>query len=415
MDRTAAPAFTKSIEFELPPPERYSLRSGAELIYLPSKLSEAVKIEFIFRAGKIYEPFSSVAQFTAQLIDKGIPGKSANQIASTLDYYGAHLESRAGFDFATVSLYCLRKHVGVLLPLLLLFITEASFPEEELETHKKISSENLKVNLQKNSFIGSNELRKSLFGNHAYGTSSTQEDIKVISTKHLNAFYKRYFSPFKIFVVGDLHSPDLQSLCDYPYAALQLNLSDSNFEQPKVINRTIDGPNKTQASLWMGKISINRMHPDIAEITLLNHILGGFFGSRLMKNIREEKGLTYGIFSGIQHRSLCSYMSISADINADRVEETILEIKKELEQLATSQSIEELSLAKNHLIGTIQNDSSTIFSVGERIKTIVLDNLPTDYYKKLIQTIDSTEALNKIKEISTHLLSPDSFSSVVVK
>lgn len=415
MDRINPPSFRKSLSFNLPSPERFSISPETELIYLPSSLSQATKIEFIFKAGRVYDPSVGVSQFTSQLLDKGTPGKSASQIAAALDYYGAHLESNAGFDFISVSLYCLKKDAKQLLPLFLSLLTDALFPEDELETYRRIFIENLKVNQQKNSYQATNEMRNSLFANHPYGTQILEPDAQKINVAQLRTFFTEHFAPHKIFVVGSLAPDDLKLLQDYTYLSHPDSLKHlSPSFATNSIRKDIDGPNKTQASLRIGRITINRKHHDIAGLTLTNHMLGGFFGSRLMKNIREEKGLTYGIYSGIQHLNQASWLTVSADVNADKVEEAIAEIKKEMDSLSGFNDSDELNLCKNHLIGSLQNDTATIFSVGERIKTISLNELPSDYYNKLIADINSI-TVSDVQRISSLYLSSQDMAIVVVK
>jgi zinc protease len=414
MDRVTPPLFKKSLLFTLPNPERITLNQGAEIIYLPSSLSQAVKIEFVFQAGKIHEPALGVAQFTTQLLDKGVLGKKANDIANALDYYGAHLESNAGFDFVSVSLYCLKKDVKHLLPLFIQLLTEATFPEDELETYRNIFIENLKVNLEKNSFLASNEIRKTLLGSHPYGLSVSEKNAAEINIDHLKSYFKDFYRPHKIFIVGDIETDDLKRLSDYSYKPQGRNIPGKLTETNKSARSDVKGPNHTQASVRLGQITIDRKHPDTAGLALINHILGGFFGSRLMKNIREEKGLTYGIHSGIQHLVNTSWLTISADVNAEKVDEAIYEIQKELAALSNFNDLEELTLSKNHLTGSFQNDNSTIFSIADRIKNISLNNLDQNYYQDLINSID-LQKLSDIQALSSRYLNPETFSIVVVK
>lgn len=415
MDRSLPPAFKNSLDFNLPTPERVILSKSTELIYLPSKLTEAVKIEFVFKAGKLFEPKAGVAQFATYLLDKGIAGKTSQEIASTFDYYGAYIESHAGFDYASIGLYCLNKHLENLLPLFLSIISDPAYADTEFETYQRLYSENLKVNLQKNSFIASNEIRKVLFGNHSYGASVTLNDIAKVTNEHVKTFYYQSFSPFKIFVLGSLDDTHLKLLSDWRYPVN--NIGDSKTNNLVTLERTrkdVTGHNNTQASIRIGKSAVNRTHPDIAGIILANHLLGGFFGSRLMKNIREEKGLTYGIHSGIHHLKLGSYFSISADVNSDKIEIALDEILKEIKLMGNSLYVDEISLAKNHLIGSLQSDNASIFSVGERVKSIVLNELPNDYYKILISRI--AEATPKyISDLTELHLSALSLSVIVVK
>jgi len=414
MNRRLQPPFQKSLTFNLPIPERVPLAQSRELFYLPSNVGEAVKVEFIFKAGRYFEHKPGTAQFLVNMLDKGVPGKDANQISNLLDYYGAHLEVQAGFDFASVTLYTLRKNVKHLLPLFLSLVSAPEFPEKELTNYRKIFIENLKVNLEKNSFVASNHIRKSIFGSHPYGGSIQIEDAEKIVVSDLKKLFKDHFRPFKIFVIGTLDRDDLEYLAKSLDDSLKRNVNEKgSVDGQSPTTEVIQGPNKIQASLKLGRKTIPRDHLDLPGVQLINHLLGGFFGSRLMKNIREEKGLTYGIHSSIHSMQEASSLIISADVNADKSEIALQEIQKELRQLNTI-SESELDIARNHLIGSLQNDITTVFAAGERIKIILLSNLSTDYYQNLINQINEIQ-IQKLKEVCNTYFNPEEFSVVVVK
>ncbi len=413
MDRTSQPPFQKSLTFTLPTPERIPLAGSQEIVYLPSNLGEAVKIEFVFEAGRYYETMPGLAQFTVQMLDKGVPGKDANQIASLLEYYGAHIELNAGFDFASLSLYALRKNIKKLLPVLITILSKPEFPERELTTLRKIFNENLKVSLEKNAFIASNAIRKNLFGSHPYGRSIQLGDADKIEVDDIKFFYDKHIHASKIFVVGTIDDADLDFLSkNIEPSPDSGNLVNQEFDSLPPATEKLDGPNKVQASLKLGRRTISRLHPDIAGLLLTNHLLGGFFGSRLMKNIREEKGLTYGISSSIQHHLKASILIISADVNSDNSDIALREIEKELESIS-SVNDSELEIVKNHLIGSIQNDITTVFAAGEKIKSSILYNLPENFYQKLILDISKIETPDLIPICSMYL-NPKEFTTVVV-
>ena len=413
MDRTSQPPFHKSLAFNLPTPEKISHGSG-DIFYLPSDVSKTVKIEFVFEAGRLYEPLPGIAQFTTQLLDKGIPGKNANQIANFLDYYGAHVEISTGFDFASIALYTLRKNVKFLLPLLISIISKPKFPEKELSSHQKIFAENLKVNLEKNSFIASNLIRKNIFKNHPYGKSIQLNDIGKIEVAHIKSFFNQYFQPYKIFIIGRIEDSDLGFLLKN-VEPISKNVRNNNFafHSPSPFKEIQKGPNQIQTSIKLGKRTIHRTHPDASGLFIANHILGGYFGSRLMKNIREEKGLTYGIHSSVQNLLQTTSLTITADVNSEKLEIAMAEIQKEIQSLPKIEE-RELEITKNHLIGNFQNDVTNIFAVGEKIKTIVLSNLSFDYYQKLINEINQID-LNAVSQICSKHFNVEEFYGVIVK
>jgi predicted Zn-dependent peptidase len=140
----------------------------------------------------------------------------------------------------------------------------------------------------------------------------------------------------------------------------------------------------------MGMRTINREHEDYFSLLLLNHLLGGYFGSRLMKNIREEKGLTYGIYSSLNpFRNDCLF-SIGADVDKTNMELTLYEIKKEIEALNLYPvSQDELDIARNHLLGSIQLEMANPFSTFDKIKNIRLNQLRSEYYNSLFSAVKS--------------------------
>lgn len=417
MDRSIGPAFSSTLDFTLPTPQKIQLghAPGSALVLLTYTQTPITKIEFVFLAGKAVEPSPGVSQFTANLLDKGVPGKSAKDIVSTFDYYGAHVELSADADYATISVYSLAKHVNQLLPLVLDLITVPTFPGEELEKYRAVFMENLKVNQQKNSYLATVALRKAMFAGHAYANTVELEDAQNIKESVLKAFFNQHYAPFKIFVTGELGDAELKMLSDYfgkkPNIDSSISHPTKPDHQPRV--KTLGGPGKDQASIRFGKHTLTRTHEAMGNLILLNHVLGGFFGSRLMHNIREEKGLTYGIYSSIQHLNQVSTMTIAAEVNLENVEQAITEINKELSALAQPMPPDELQKAKNHLIGSIQNDSASIFAISERVKDLELNSLDAAYYTELIHKI-ATATPEDLAVLASHYLTPDSFSVITV-
>jgi zinc protease len=410
MDRTSPPPFQQSLAFSLPQPEKF-LPEGW---YISSSQSDVVQVEIIFEAGRVYEPTPGIAQFTTHMLDKGVPGRNAAQIANELDYFGAHLEVKAGFDFVTVTLSSLSKNLKKLLPLFLSIINTPVFPDDELSLYQKIFTENLKINLEKNDFVASNLIRKKVYGAHPYGSSVQLGDIPSIHIDAVKHYYKQCFQPSKIFIVGNIEQDDLALLASEIKTKTSSGIkSQIDFSSAPPVKAIEIGPGKTQAAIKLGQRTINRTHSDYPALQIINHLLGGFFGSRLMKNIREEKGLTYGIYSALQNYRQASNQIISAEVNTDQSEFALEEILKEVEAISTV-SEEELTIAKNHLIGSLQNDITTVFAASEKIKNIILNELPSDFYNNLIQSINQVNPQH-IEMIARKYLNPKDLSVVVVK
>jgi predicted Zn-dependent peptidase len=186
------------------------------------------------------------------------------------------------------------------------------------------------------------------------------------------------------------------------------------YERTNPFRQIVEKDGSVQASIRMGKTSVARSHADYSAVLFLNHILGGYFGSRLMKNIREEKGLSYGISSSLQTMSMNSYLMIGADVNRENLDLAFTEIRKELQRLRTQRiGSTELETARNHFIGSLQLEITTSFAHADKLKNILLFNLPKDFYQKLIGRIDQIGP-DELIAIAEEYFKEDSFMEVAV-
>ncbi len=390
LDRTIAPAFSQKFSFELPQPQIISLPAGLELVIVPGIQQEVVKLEVIFKAGKWHEPFPGLSHFTSALIDKGTASRSAKEIAGVFDYYGAQVEISAGHDFISISLYGLNKHLPEILPVFMELLNSPSFPEDELNLQKEILKQNLRVNSEKNSFIASRLLRKNIFGDaHPYGRPTEENDAHQITSQKLSDFFKSHFHPVEIYLVGNLAPQKIEWLAQQFDPMIPQVVEERKFDaQPGLRHQQVAKAGSVQSSIRLGKRTINRLHADYFSLLMANHLLGGYFGSRLMRNIREEKGLTYGISSSIHPFLNDCMISIGADVNKSNVELAKEEIKKEINCLKeTLITEEELTVAKNHFLGSLQLEIASPFAVLEKTKSIRLNKLGEMYYQDLFSKI----------------------------
>lgn len=417
LDRKSAPQFSPLENFLLPEPEITKLTNGGNLVCLDIVQQDVIRIELLFKSGKWYEPAPGISHFTAQLLDKGVPGKTAYQIATWFDLFGASVEISAGLDFIAVTLYSLASNVEKTLSLFFQLVTVPSFPLDELNQAKDIFSQNLKLNLEKNSFVASRNIRKNIFGElHPYGATLDQPHLLTIEPDLLQQYFKNRFTLFEVYVTGKLN-PSTRAM-------LESNLNQLNSNSPSLPReftatgldpmQLIEKSDSIQTSLRLGKRSVNRNHPDYPQLILLNHLLGGYFGSRLMKNLREEKGLTYGIHSSISAFANDSVFMIGTDVNKKDRELAISEIKNEIKVICDQPiSDTELTLARNHLLGGLQLDTANPFSVMEKIKTIRTHKLNPQFYNQIFSRISEATPRTLMELAQTHLV-PETLYVVAV-
>jgi zinc protease len=387
LDRTQAPAFSLSTDYSLTQPEVLHFPGGQPVYAFRGLQQEVVKLDLIFLAGKWFEPAGGVSHFTAQLLRKGTRTQSSFVFAEALERLGAHLEVAAGFDTVTMSLYVLQKNLFPAVELVLDIIREPSFPEEELRQEKERFIQNLRVNNEKTSVLASREIRKTIFGaTHPYGNSTEEQDVHAITVDQLRGFFHAHVQLHAAYFIGPVSTELDRLLALFNVPAEQVPVLRTPALSPGS-SHSLAKPGSVQASIRLGKPCIRKEDSaDYFDTVMVNHILGGYFGSRLMKNIREEKGLTYGIYSAMQHFHRASYCVISAEVNQQNTEQALEEIRKEVLNLQeVPVPADELVVARNYFIGSWQSDNATLFAVAEKVRGIQEFGLPADYYSRMFR------------------------------
>ena len=421
LDRTISPDFQTITSIIIPPVQVVMLSNGIPLYVVNVGEQPVIKIEFSFEAGNWQEPQNGVSLFTAKMISEGTSKYSSAEISEYFDKFGSFTESGQGLDRANFVVYGLKKHLPSLLPMVQELLDEATFPEKELETLKNIQLQTLQVNSEKTAFIANKTFRKKVFGNvHPYGNSMTEEAIGGINQNNLIDFYKNYWQgkPYRIYLSGNVGEDEIK-LIEQHFGGQKISQSIENkvFANsvfPKGENVLIDKVGAMQSSIRMGKQLMTRKHPDFFTMLLLNEVLGGYFGSRLMKNIREEKGLTYGISSNLALFGQAGYFVIGTDVKREFTQQTIDEIHKEIKTLQTELVSEsELEVVKNYMVGSFAGSLNTPFDITDRYKVIFSENLPLDFYQNYIPNIQQISNV-MLLEAANEYLAIDSLYEIVV-
>lgn len=417
IDRSIAPAFTRSTNFELIKPEELTLQNGAKVFFVSGGTQSVIRVEIILKAGRWFESVWGASYFSSQLLSKGTSKKNSFEIAQIFDQYGAHFEISPGLDIVSIALYTLNKNLRPTLALVRELLEDSAFPEKELTQSKNIYLQNLKVNNEKTSFQASKLFRKKLFGeNHPYGKELEAEDVTSLTAEQLREHYTSLGKDFTLIVSGKVDDASKQSILEAFGALPYRTVTEKQIATDKVntLHERISKKGSIQSSIRMGRKAVARSHADYASVLFLSHILGGYFGSRLMKNIREDKGLSYGIYASLHTLQHDNYTVIGADVNNENLDLTFEEIRKELKRLRTELiDAEELEIARNHFIGSLQAEITTPFAHADKIKNIFLFNLPQDYYQKLINTIDGIQG-EELIGIAAKYFAEDSFVEVAV-
>lgn len=422
INRKRAPKIIDAIDFnlQLKPYQKFTLKNGAEVFMVDAGAEDVLMIEWVFYAGNWFEDKDLVAASTNFLLKNGTAKKTAFEINEHFEYYGSYLNRASYSETATLTLHCLSKHIDKLLPEVKELIAESVFPQEELDIYRQNMKQRLAVNLRKSDFVAGRMIDVYLYGeNHPYGKFTKAEDFNVLQREQLLDFYKKYYQQgrFIIFAAGKLPHDFAELLNKYfgdiPQSPITVNEIKTHPAIEKKYRITND-PNGMQGSVRLARPFPNRHHPDFMKVMVLNTVLGGFFGSRLMVNIREEKGYTYGIHSYLQNNMQQSAWMISTEAGRDVCEATLKETYHEMQQLREELiDEEELKLVRNYMIGIILGDLDGPFQVLARWKNIILNGLDEKYFYDSISTIKTISA-EELKALAEKYLQPESFYELIV-
>jgi zinc protease len=422
-DRKNAPAIVDAVHFnlQLKPYKKFILRNKVEVYTIEAGAEDVMSLEWVFFAGNSFEEQNLVAATANFLLKNGTSKKTAFQINEHFDYYGSYLNRACYNETALLSLHCLTRHVRELLPSVRELLTDSTMPEEELATYKQNMKQKLKVSLKKNEFVAGRLIDACLYGNqHPYGRYSHEEDFNALQREQVNDFYKKYYKEgkFIIFVAGRLPA-DIEKLLDEYFGDLPNNKKIKEVEQEVIPAtqkkyRIINDEKGIQGSIRLARPFPNRHHPDFLKAQVLNSLFGGFFGARLMLNIREDKGYTYGIYSYMQNHINHSAWMVSTEAGKEVIDATITEVHKEMKKLREeSVDDEELLLVRNYMMGSILGDLDGPFQIIARWKNIILNNLGENYFYNSINTIKSVTA-EELQFLAQQYLNPEDFYDLVV-
>jgi len=424
LDRTIAPLIKDAVEFDiqLKPYQKFTLDNSVEVYTFEGGAQEVMLMELVFFAGNSFETKNWVAPATNYLLKNGTSSKSAFEVNDAFEFYGAYLNRSCYNETATISLHSLTKHFQEVIPVVSELVADAVFPENELDIYKKNQIQQLTLNLKKGDFIANRFIDEYLFGiEHPYGKYSSEEAYNQLTREDLLAFYNKYYKEGKcvVFMAGKFPA-NIEATLNQYIGSLPLNKHIIETPEHTIVGAStkkysiVNDPSSVQGSIRIARHFPNRHHPDFAPVQVLNNIFGGFFGSRLMSNIREDKGYTYGIHSYLQNHIQQSAWLISTDAGKDVCRATIEEVYKEMGILRNELvKMDELNLVKNYMLGSLLGDVDGPFQIIGRWKSYILNGLTEEYFYNTIKTVRAIQP-EQIKDLANKYLKEEDFYELVV-
>lgn len=422
LNRTIAPDFQPIKKLSIHQPESLSFDNGLQTFVFQSPELELIKFEFTFVNYFDTKELPLLNTALSAMFKEGTSNRTSAEIAEEIDFYGAYLMAEYTFDHTSLTLYTMHKYVDKVLPIVLDLLQNSIFPQKELDTYIRNNKQSLEISLKKNDFVARRLFYQEVFGNNRYGVVPTAEAFDLISRDSLLELYHNQIQPCNctLFVGGNV-SEDILSTIQDLFGNQWGGKSCVKQQQDMLCVDKKDGSfitelkdDSIQSAIRLGAIAINRGHADFPALQFVNTLFGGFFGSRLMRNIREDKGYTYSIGSAVVSLKNTGFMTIATEVGVEVTEKTLDEIKKEFEIIRNDlASDEEIDLVRNYMQGVLLGSLESIFSHADKFKAVYYSNMDLSYYDYYSEVINSIDAKG-VQDIAKKYLDYDQLTKVVV-
>lgn len=399
-------------------PQKRLLDNKVPLYQFNVGSEEIVRIDFIFDAGEINSELPMVAPITNMMLKEGTVSMKAEELNEKLDFHGIMYNLFCSYDKAGLSLLCLNKYLENALELASDMLIRPSFGEKELTTllgkqkNDYLISRDIVAVLAKESFFS------NIFGNgHPYGRTVELKDFDKITTEQLRTFHANCYIPDNLYIVvaGKIPKNTEQLINKYfgnqqrrDLVPLEFNFIPKKPEK----RRHTEKANAVQTAIRIGSTTINKCHPDYPGLKVVNTILGGYFGSRLMKNIREDKGFSYGIASSLYSTQQSGIKVIFTEVNQANTNEAIDEILKEVSILGREPiKSDELEIVKNYMLGNLVRSLDGPFALIDNFRSLYEFGLKNDFNYLLEEKIKNISA-DEIMELVNNYYKIDDLTVV---
>jgi len=422
LDRTIQPKVRDIEHLAVQMPQRFIMPNGVPLNILNSGDNEVVRIDLLIEGGRWHQSQPLQALFTNSMLREGTLRYSTLEIAEKLDYYGAWLELSSASEYAYITLYSLNKYLPQTLDVLESIVKEPTFPEKELGVVAENNIQQFIVNSSKVDFLAHRALMKAVYGGqHPCGRLVQKEDYKRITPDVLRKFYDRYYHSRNctIYVSGKVGDDCVRRIEDL----FGREAFGKGFQKPEKTDFVpvssvdkrifVEYADVMQSAVRMGMLSLERCHPDYLKARVMVTLFGGYFGSRLMSNIREEKGYTYGISAGIAPYPGQGILVINTETANEFVEPLVREVYHEIDRLQNDPVPEdELFMVKNYMLGEMCRSYESAFSLADAWMFVQVSGFGDTHFEDVLNTIKNITP-EEIRELAGRYLCKEKLKEVI--
>jgi predicted Zn-dependent peptidase len=414
LNRKRTPELKAIDKIDFVKPRVFDITDSAKLYFMKEVPNETARLDLYFDAGTI-KGEQGIASFVNGMLLSGTASKTSIQINAEIDALGGFYESGISNENAVITIYALRENILPILHILQDAIQHLVFHEHEVEELLNDRRQKFKVSMEKVSFLAQRGFQERLFTNSIYGRVTNLSDFDAISIPKLKEFFHANYLKglTKVVVVGDLPQEQIDGLIDTigHWATETTTPFEKNITNNKGYTHIVK-EGAVQTAIRVGRTLFNKTHEDYSDFLVLNTILGDYFGSRLMSNIREDKGYTYGIGTMLAELHETGYFLIATEVGKDVKDATLREIKFEIERLQTELvSQEELELVKNYMLGQLLKSADGPYSMTDLFMSVEPYGLDLNFYNLSIEAIHSITP-ERIQELAKKYLNWDDMTIV---
>ena len=397
LDRTRQPHIRPMRPFEIQHPSEHRMPNGIPVHVINSGDAEVMRLDIMIRGGQWEQERPLQATFTSRMLREGTVHYSSAEIAENLDYYGAWLDVSSSMNYSFITLYSLNKYFSSTLPIVASMLKEPVFPEKELSVVIEANKQQYLVNREKVEVIARKKLNVNLFGeSHPCARYAVLEDYDKLTPDILRDMHSRFYHS------GNCSCYLSGCVTDEMLSLLEKELGQSEWGTQQTIPELtdicpqgekskrvfIERTDALQSAIRLGCFTLDDKHPDSLKLKLLITLFGGYFGSRLMKNIREEKGYTYGISAGLVNYPKIGILGISTEAANEYIQPIITEIEKEMDILRSEKvSEKELEMVRNYMLGDMCRSYESAFSLSDAWIFIETAGLGNDFFERSLKAI----------------------------
>lgn len=412
------PAIRIPSSLEMPRTESLTLRNGLKLYTLRADDFEVVRISFVFHAGSVTQNAPFVAGTTANLLAEGSSRLTGRQIAEQLDFYGSYFEASLDRDYVYISFCSLRRYFRETLKAAEEILLRPVFPEHEVETYCRKRRQQLAVERTKVDTLAREAFAGALFGpEHPYGIAYPESAYDTLERRSLTDHYRRLYTGGNAIAVcsGHVGEEELKAIVELAEQLPEGSAPEFRFPEPESRPFVhIERPEALQSSLRIGRLLFPRNHPDFTGMQVVATVLGGYFGSRLMRNLREQHGYTYGVMASAVNFDRAGYLAIATQVGAEVTRPALDEIFREIDRLRREPvGEEELTLTKRILTGEMMRILDGPFGIADVAIENILSHEGEGAVNRQLQEI-RTITPERIQSLARQYLDPEQLVTAVV-